>query len=448
LRSAIAAAAVAAVATLSTGCDIRSFIDPSEMFSNTKKTIQKPILGTISTIDPGIDDPEDTFYQATEVKPSDLLAISQDYRIGKGDLVNISVTDLVGIGVETNKQARVSESGNISMPLLGQVHAEGMTEIELEKAIVEAYRNGNILTNAQVMVQVVEARARTFSALGAVNSPGQYAILKSDFRLLDALVLTRDVLQTVDTIYVIRQVSEDPKPGASAAGPTPKGSDAPGAAAPSLPAPDPLAPPHGVMSLDTGGTSGGAAGGVPAPTVMPITAPATRPSSGSGFAFNAPTPPAETRTIKIPLDALRNGDLRYNIVVRPQDLIIAPNPVIGEYYMGGHVARGGVYSLAARKITLKQAIVSAGMLDPLAIPQRTELIRRIGSSREAFVRVDLNAIFDGTQPDLYLKPYDVIDVGTNCLAPFIQDLRTGFRITYGFGFLYDRNFAPAQQNSG
>ena len=91
--------------------------------------------------------------------------------------------------------------------------------------------------------------------------------------------------------------------------------------------------------------------------------------------------------------------------------------------------------------------MAAGMLDGLAIPQRTELIRRIGPAREAFVLVDTNAIFAGTQPDIFLKPNDIVHVGTNLLAPFIAAVRGGFRITYGFGFLYDRNFSPAQANS-
>jgi len=40
----------------------------------------------------------------------------------------------------TVKQARVSESGNISLPLVGQVRAEGLTEAQLETEIQRAYR--------------------------------------------------------------------------------------------------------------------------------------------------------------------------------------------------------------------------------------------------------------------------------------------------------------------
>ena len=45
-----------------------------------------------------------------------------------------------------------------------------------------------------------------------------------------------------------------------------------------------------------------------------------------------------------------------------------------------------------------------------------------------------------------LKPDDQILVGTNAVAPFIAAIRGAFRATYGFGFLYDKNFAYDTQN--
>ena len=113
-----------------------------------------------------------------------------------------------------------------------------------------------------------------------------------------------------------------------------------------------------------------------------------------------------------------------------------------------HVQRVGVYSLTARKITLKQAVIGAGMLDQLAIPQRTQIVRRLpGLDQEVFTSVDLAKIFAGESPDIYLKPDDEVMVGTNFVAPFIAAVRNGFRITYGFGFLYDRNYWD-QNNNG
>jgi polysaccharide biosynthesis/export protein len=174
------------------------------------------------------------------------------------------------------------------------------------------------------------------------------------------------------------------------------------------------------------------------------TAAATMPATAPGsFTFNAPLPADQSTIIRIPLRQLLNGDLKYNVVIRPQDTVVIPVPEAGEFYMGGHVQRVGVYSLTGRQITLKQAIISAGMLDELAVPERTEIIRRLGRDKEIYVRVNLAKVFRGQQPDVFLKPYDQIMVGTDFLAPFWAALRNGFRITYGFGFLYDRNFYNA-----
>ena len=173
---------------------------------------------------------------------------------------------------------------------------------------------------------------------------------------------------------------------------------------------------------------------------------AAAPASKPDFQFNAPDEPTDKRVIKVPLVKLKAGELKYNVVIRPGDIIVVPQPIIGEYYMGGHVARTGVYSLTGRDITLKQAIISAGMLDPVAIPQRTRIVRRIGQNQEVIARVDLKKIFAGTEPDLFIKPSDQVMVGTNFFAPFIASFRNAFRITYGFGFLYDRNFGSNNRN--
>jgi polysaccharide biosynthesis/export protein len=427
-KKSLMGAALLAAATLVGGCDVKSFIDPSEMGRYDKTPLQKPILSSLSSIDRAIDDPTDQFANSVEVRPEDSVVVQSDYVIGNNDLVNVSITNLVGEGLESTKVTRVSESGNISLPLIGQVHAEGLTESQLETAIAAAYRNAQLITSAQVSVTVAEARARTFSILGAVNEPGQYAILQSNFRVLDALVMARDILPNADVLYIIRQTSADPG---------------------NAPKPEPTTEPSSPANpLTPSGTDSLAPRSQGPSTPSDVQLMATYPHTTAGavdnpnFTFATPQVAEDTRIIRVPLIPLKAGDLRYNIVIRPHDMIILPMPVVGEYYMGGHVARVGVYSLTARQITLKQAIIGAGMLDGFAIPQRTDIIRRVGTEREVFCRINLDAIFSGSEPDLFLKPYDQIMVGTNFLAPFIAAVRGGFRITYGFGFLYDRNFSP------
>lgn len=71
-----------------------------------------------------------------------------------GDVVELSVTDLVAPGVETVKQARVRD-GKVSLPYVGQVKAEGLTERQLERSIVSAYRDARL--NASVSVRRIAA---------------------------------------------------------------------------------------------------------------------------------------------------------------------------------------------------------------------------------------------------------------------------------------------------
>jgi len=144
--------------------------------------------------------------------------------------------------------------------------------------------------------------------------------------------------------------------------------------------------------------------------------------------------------IRINVNELKEGNPKYNIVIRAGDVINIPNIEPGEFYMYGHVGRPGVYSLTGRKVTLKQALAAAGGLDAVAIPRRCDLVRRIGPNQEVTVQVDLTRIFDGEQPDIFLKPNDFINVGTDAVAPFLAVTRNAYRASYGWGFVYDRNY--------
>jgi protein involved in polysaccharide export with SLBB domain len=152
------------------------------------------------------------------------------------------------------------------------------------------------------------------------------------------------------------------------------------------------------------------------------------------------------RVIKIPRDKLISGDPGYDIIIRPGDRIAVPVDIIGEFWMMGNVNAQGAIPITGRPITLKMAIASAGGLNAIAAPQKVEVIRRIGKNKaglvqEETVMVDLKKIAQGLQPDFFIKPYDLINVGTTGTSRWQAILRNAFRATYGFGFVYDRNFA-------
>lgn len=463
------------------GCETKGLIDPGEMMRTNKERLLVPVLPSLAE---GLDEQEAEFKDAVDVKQADLVASEGDYVIGKNDLLSISITEVAGPGVESVKTSRVSESGMVSLPLIGTVKATGMSEAELEKSIAQAYRDKNIIQNAQVSVTVLEARQRTFSILGVVGRPGQYQIVQSDFRMLDALTLAGDVqVQGVEYAYIIRKETKDKKGTTPAKTPdtTPDTNKKPvdplqgkQGRAPAFSQPvhltlledKPGEAPRKVLVdgkwVEVGADNKPKTDTTPAPTKVDSGAPvkvdtAAPANTGAAavvdttaakpFEFDAPKADSDTRIVRVPLERLQHGELQYNVVIRPNDTIIVPGPKAGEYYMGGHVQRSGVYSLTGRQITLKQAIISAGMIDPLGWPERTEVIRRIGKDKELFVRVDLPKIFAGEQSDFYLRPYDTVNVGTNALAPFLAALRGAFRFTYGFGFIYDKNFNQNYNNS-
>lgn len=162
------------------------------------------------------------------------------------------------------------------------------------------------------------------------------------------------------------------------------------------------------------------------------------------------------RVIRVPYRQLINGDSSLNIVVRPGDVIRIPSLPRGEVYIAGQVNRPGVYNLSdTGRLTLLRAVTAAsGGLSNLAIPERVDLIRVVGDSQQAMVRLDMRAIAEGTQPDVYLKADDMVNVGTNFWAFPLAVIRNGFRANYGYGLVIDRNFGsdifgvpPESQNN-
>jgi hypothetical protein len=91
-------------------------------------------------------------------------------------------------------------------------------------------------------------------------------------------------------------------------------------------------------------------------------------------------------------------------------------------------------------LTLTRALVAAGGLGQTAVPEKIDLVRMVGNDRQAIIRLDGRAMYEGTNPDLYLKANDMINVGTNFWATPMAIIRNGFRMSYGFGFIADRNF--------
>src|SRR5262245_52227521 len=73
------------------GCETTSFFDPSEMGRYTKTPHMVRILNNLDT---GLEEPDDRFTNAQDVRPSDLVSANMDYVIGPNDLIQVSIADL------------------------------------------------------------------------------------------------------------------------------------------------------------------------------------------------------------------------------------------------------------------------------------------------------------------------------------------------------------------
>tara|TARA_B100002049_G_scaffold121295_1_gene89654 strand:- start:20224 stop:21003 length:780 start_codon:yes stop_codon:yes gene_type:complete len=116
-------------------------------------------------------------------QPADSSATSSEgVIIGAGDIVQMSMFGQA----DMNIQGFVSDTGQISLPLLGIVNIGDLTPNAAQTRIETAYREGGYFRDPQISLTLVEHRSQQVSVLGAVNQPGRFS-LTSRTTLLDVL---------------------------------------------------------------------------------------------------------------------------------------------------------------------------------------------------------------------------------------------------------------------
>jgi polysaccharide export outer membrane protein len=112
------------------------------------------------------------------------LAGAADVVLGAGDVVKASVYGSPDLAVET----RVSQSGTMTFPLLGEVQVGGLTTQQAEKKIGSLLEKGGYLKKAQVNLLITTLASQQVSVLGQVNRPGRYPV-DGPRKVLDLLAL-------------------------------------------------------------------------------------------------------------------------------------------------------------------------------------------------------------------------------------------------------------------
>jgi len=91
--------------------------------------------------------------------------------IESGDVLSVSVPHL---GELQERRVRVDESGSISLPLLGSLHAAGLSEDELRQQLIK--RASEYMYHPQVDLFVTSFSSRKAGVLGEVRNPGMYTL--------------------------------------------------------------------------------------------------------------------------------------------------------------------------------------------------------------------------------------------------------------------------------
>ena len=121
------------------------------------------------------------------------------YRLALGDTIRITVFQSPDLSLE----ARITEAGVISYPLLGSVTLAGLTVAEAEQRLATGLRAGNFVNQPQVSINVVAARGNQVSVLGQVGRPGRYPLETGEVRLTDIVATAGGVAAGASDIIVV-----------------------------------------------------------------------------------------------------------------------------------------------------------------------------------------------------------------------------------------------------
>ncbi|MCI5815270.1 MAG: polysaccharide biosynthesis/export family protein [Prevotella sp.] len=119
------------------------------------------------------------------------------------------VTQSSDASIEAKEKGyRVDIDGNISFPILGQLHVEGMTVSALTNHIRTLIIQGNYIKDPIVSIEFLNFK---YTVLGAVGNNGTFSVKGDRITLLEAIANAGDLATNarVDNVMVIREVGNE-----------------------------------------------------------------------------------------------------------------------------------------------------------------------------------------------------------------------------------------------
>ncbi|HVA64390.1 MAG TPA: polysaccharide biosynthesis/export family protein [Terriglobales bacterium] len=131
-------------------------------------------------------------------------AADSEYKIGPGDVLAIDVFR----EPEVTRTLPVRPDGRFSLPLAGEIKAQGLTTLQLQALITT--RLQKYIDHPAVTVMLQQAVSQRFNILGMVAKPGSYP-LDHPMTILDAIALAGGLRDFANGnhIYLIRKRASD-----------------------------------------------------------------------------------------------------------------------------------------------------------------------------------------------------------------------------------------------
>jgi polysaccharide export outer membrane protein len=137
---------------------------------------------------------------ASPAAPARIVESSDAFRIGPEDVLDVQVWK----NDELSRVVPVRPDGMISLPLVNDIRAAGLTAVELRQAVTQ--RLSEFIPSPEVSVMVREVHSVKVAVLGAVRMPGHYEV-KSAATVLELIARAQGLTEFADRgrIVVLRQ---------------------------------------------------------------------------------------------------------------------------------------------------------------------------------------------------------------------------------------------------
>jgi len=281
-------------------------------------------------------------------------AVVFDYVLSPGDEVSLSV-----LGVDQlNGKFRITQTGFVTFPLIGEVKLGGLTEIKANDALRSKLRE--MLREPEFTLSVTDYAGSYVSVLGAVTTPGKQ-------------ILTKDKNGLVEIIGGAGGVTKD--------------------------AGNYLTLVPAESSQENLGTLAEAA----------------------RSALEGKANQSTDSGIEIPVAAVmgQNNDTPLDVPLRSGDIILVQPS--GQVMVEGEVDRRGQYTLG-ESATLISALAAAGGVSYGASLDEVEIVRKLSPTEKVTLVYNLLAIENGSQKNPYLKNGDIVRVPSATGTRFSQDI--------------------------